>query len=425
MIEQLLMSPDAIKRAKAAPFYEQRIQILNKLRSKGYSVKTLYNFSKMLIHVANTIQSFSTDFVFSDNDIEKITEKSHLKGKKLFARTLKLLVQHVNRYKKYEHPMETEVRTAIHSFLKFKAHLSKATLDGYELTLKKFGFFLYANDIRFSNLDYREVDRFILSFRHWRPIAQRTQISRLINFLSFCEHNGLYVKKISTSIIRPHVWQYDTIPSALPWNAVEEARNTVSNPQSALRNKAIILLLSTYGFRSNEVRNLCLSDIDWENDIIHIYHTKTKKHSKYPLDVSVGNSIIEYILKERPQVESNFLFLGSKAPYSQLSRTGLCALIRRHFLKLGNCAGSKKGPHAIRHAVAQHMLNVNMPFKVIGDQLGHSSPASTYIYAKLDTLHLQKVAMDEINHLLIKNGSPQQTNENLHFVVMQNLEDVL
>lgn len=425
MIEQLLKSPDAIKRAQEAPFYKQRIEILNNLFANGYSVKTLYNFSKVLIHAANAIQQFNPNFIFSDDDISKASQASFLRNKKMFIATMKLLAQNLNRYTRYERHMDEAVKDAIYSFLEFKKHLSEATLEGYEATLKKFGCFLYDNNISFPNLDYSDVDQFLLTFSHFRPVAQRTQISRLINFFIFCEQRKLYKKKISTSIIRPHVWQYDTIPSALPWADIEHTRNNISNPHTALRNKAIFLLLSTYGFRSNEVRNIFLSDIDWENDIICIYHSKTRKYSKYPLDTSVGNAIIEYIQKERPKVKSKYLFLCSKAPYSQLSRTGLCTLIRQLFLKSKCNVKTKKGPHAIRHAVAQHMLDSNLSFKIIGDQLGHSSPASTYIYAKLNMQHLQKVAMPEINNLLADKIDIMLQNKKINFVILQNLEDVL
>ena len=42
------------------------------------------------------------------------------------------------------------------------------------------------------------------------------------------------------------------------------------------------------------------------------------------------------------------------------------------------------GPHALRHACATHLLAQGLSLKEIGDHLGHQSPETTRIYAKVD-----------------------------------------
>ena len=51
-----------------------------------------------------------------------------------------------------------------------------------------------------------------------------------------------------------------------------------------------------------------------------------------------------------------------------------------------------RGPHALRHATAQHLLDQGQSMKVIGDYLGHRNPSSVSVYAKVDLGALREVA---------------------------------
>ncbi len=51
-----------------------------------------------------------------------------------------------------------------------------------------------------------------------------------------------------------------------------------------------------------------------------------------------------------------------------------------------------RGPHALRHACAQRLLDQGLSLKEIGDHLGHRSPTATAVYAKIDLAGLRQVA---------------------------------
>jgi len=51
-----------------------------------------------------------------------------------------------------------------------------------------------------------------------------------------------------------------------------------------------------------------------------------------------------------------------------------------------------RGPHALRHACATHLVAAGLSLKEIGDHLGHRSTSTTRIYAKIDMPHLREVA---------------------------------
>ena len=62
---------------------------------------------------------------------------------------------------------------------------------------------------------------------------------------------------------------------------------------------------------------------------------------------------------------------------------GVQAIVNRRLRRLG-VVSQRRGPHALRHACAQRLLDQGLSFKEIGDHLGHRSPTSTAVYAKID-----------------------------------------
>jgi integrase/recombinase XerD len=73
-------------------------------------------------------------------------------------------------------------------------------------------------------------------------------------------------------------------------------------------------------------------------------------------------------------------------------------MVRDRLAAIGVVDG-RRGPHALRHAAAQHLLDQGMSMKVIGDFLGHRDPSSTAIYAKVNLTALREVAALDLEGL--------------------------
>lgn len=67
------------------------------------------------------------------------------------------------------------------------------------------------------------------------------------------------------------------------------------------RDYAILLLIVTYGLRAREIAAIKLDDIDWKNERLLIKARKAGHSTGYPLSVVVGNAILEYQKRDRPQ----------------------------------------------------------------------------------------------------------------------------
>ena len=99
-----------------------------------------------------------------------------------------------------------------------------------------------------------------------------------------------------------------------------------------------------------------------------------------------------------PRNATRTLFLTLLAPCRPLTKGTLGKMVRRRLRALGIVTG-RRGPHTLRHAAAQHLLDQGMAMKVIGDFLGHRSPSSTAVYAKVDLKALREVASFDLEGL--------------------------
>jgi integrase len=165
-----------------------------------------------------------------------------------------------------------------------------------------------------------------------------------------------------------------------------------------IRDRAILMLLATYGLRSGEVAGLCLKDLNWENETVSIARSKTRSAQKYPLVNEVGEAILRYLQQVRPRCTRRELFLTLKAPFRRLSQGSLYHLVSTRLDVLGIHV-PRRGPHSLRHACAGHLLAEGFSLKEIGDHLGHRSAEATRIYAKVDLAGLREVANFDLGGL--------------------------
>jgi site-specific recombinase XerD len=166
-----------------------------------------------------------------------------------------------------------------------------------------------------------------------------------------------------------------------------------------LRNRAIIMLLAIYGFRSSEVRNLRLDDLDWERERILLTRTKQPRQYQYPLVREVAEAILLYLYQARPKTDRREVFLRLVPPFEPLTAAGLGTMVHLRLQAL-NLKLPHTGPHALRHACASHLLAEGLSLKEIGDQLGHRDLRATRIYAKVDLKGLREVARFDLGGLL-------------------------
>lgn len=219
-------------------------------------------------------------------------------------------------------------------------------------------------------------------------------------FLRYGEERGWCAAGLAAAIAVPRAFRQERLPSGPSWTDVQRLLASVDmKNRKDIRDRAILLLLAVYGLRVDEARQLQLEDIDWERELILIRASKQRRARVYPLSQSMGNAILRYIREVRPRTKDRALFLRMKSPHRSLGVGGLWSIVGRRVRRLGIVV-QHPGPHCLRHACAAHLLAQGLSFKEIGDHLGHRSPDSTRIYAKVDLASLREVGNFDLGGLL-------------------------
>jgi hypothetical protein len=99
---------------------------------------------------------------------------------------------------------------------------------------------------------------------------------------------------------------------------------------------------------------------------------------------TVGAAIIRYLREARPPAARREVFLSCHPPFRPIHRRTLYLIVARR-LRAVSPSLPHHGPHALRHACATRLLEQGLSLKEIGDHLGHRSPDTTRIYAKVES----------------------------------------
>lgn len=179
------------------------------------------------------------------------------------------------------------------------------------------------------------------------------------------------------------------------------------NHKTALRNRAIVILLVQAGLRNSELRMLTPADLDFDNKCIEIKHGKGEKRRVVAFPALARQLVQEYLESavRPPYLSLNDFLFGTDSDengfstngriWKPISAQGLLGIVNR-YTRL--CCGHEVGVHALRHAAASLWAELGVQPRLIQQALGHSSYSTTErVY-----LHIlnNKTASNNINFAL-------------------------
>jgi len=221
--------------------------------------------------------------------------------------------------------------------------------------------------------------------------------SCLRSFLKYLHADGFVPGDLSPLVSGPVLYKFEDIPRAFTEEQVKTMLETTKRDKTpvGLRDYAILTLLATYGLRAGEVAQLRLDDIDWRAEKVHVRQTKTGNELFLPLVRAVGDALLNYLRRGRPQTELREIFLHARAPLGPFrGGSSLHGVVAHRLKEAGIQVEGRHGPHAFRFARAVSLLRGTVPVKIIGDLLGHRSAESTEVYLRLATDDLRAVSID-------------------------------
>ena len=249
-------------------------------------------------------------------------------------------------------------------------------------------------DVTLAAVEIADIDREVARW-HARDCSRITihdYAQRLRTFFRFAERQGWCTPGLAEGIMPSRFHPGEPLPKGLDRKEVVRLLATTEGSRPAdVRDRAILMVLVAYGLRAGEVAGLRLDDLDWEDEMLRVRRPKPGRTHHYPLSRGVGQTILRYLRELRPPRPERTLFLSLNAPIRSLSAAAISHVVRSRLDRIG-VTGKRRGPHALRHGAAQHLLDHGLSMKQVGDYLGHRSISATSAYARVQLGALREVA---------------------------------
>ncbi len=254
--------------------------------------------------------------------------------------------------------------------------LSEKTLAGYRQHFKIISKFLNT-DIPIDELCNGDLENFIAQMRETdlasNSISSYVRVMK--TFLSWC-----YQRELTDLKMKAYKCE-ETIKETYTDNELErllKKPNMRSCSFSEYRTWVIINLLVNNGCRAATIRNIKIKDVDLENLVIYLRHTKNKKSQVIPLCTQLCGIIREY-LRIRGGAADDYLFPNESG--EQLKEHGLRSSVSRYNNRRGV---ERTSIHAFRHTFARkYLVDCGGNAFTLQRLLGHSTLDMTKHYCAI------------------------------------------
>lgn len=150
------------------------------------------------------------------------------------------------------------------------------------------------------------------------------------------------------------------------------------------RDKAILLLFTTFGLRLSELQQLNLSSFNFNRGEFKIYR-KRGKEVNMPLNQSAVHSVTQYIELERPLLldkanDEDALFLSLQG--GRITVRAIRQLVKKYTsIPLGTTRDEGYSPHKLRATAASSLIEYGFSIYDVQNLLDHDNVTTTQLYA--------------------------------------------
>jgi integrase/recombinase XerD len=159
------------------------------------------------------------------------------------------------------------------------------------------------------------------------------------------------------------------------------------NMRTAVRDRALLLLLYNTGARVSEIVELKLSDLRLEGTAQVDLLGKGRKHRTCPLWPETV-AVLQAYLKQRAPKQSATERLFLNANGLGITRFGIRYLTAKYSAagqyRCSSLQTKTVSPHTIRHTTAMHLLRAGNDVNMVSYWLGHVDINTTHVYLEID-----------------------------------------
>jgi integrase/recombinase XerC len=275
--------------------------------------------------------------------------------------------------------------------LEFERNLSPSTLRAYRRELARFIEFSAPASHGPSEVTTADIRSFVAHL--WQQRLQPRSIGRALSsirtYFAFLVVEDVVRSNPAAAVPLPQKEQRQ--PEVVDRYAVEDLLESFPKTPAGRRDLAIVELLYGAGLRVGELVGLDMDDLSLNDRMLRV-RGKGRKERLVPFGRNAANALGAYFphrSRWRGGIgrDDDPIFVNQRG--GRLSDRSVRRILDDAVRRTADL--HRLHPHALRHAFATHLLEAGMDLRAIQELLGHSSLASTQIYAGVDLAHLMAV----------------------------------
>jgi len=275
--------------------------------------------------------------------------------------------------------------------LEFERNLSPATLKAYRRELARFvdrAELLRNGPAEVRTSDIRDWVAHLWQ-RRLQPRSLERALSSIRTYFSFLVTEGIIAANPAISVPLPR--KELSQPEVIDRYAIEGLLEAFPETPAGRRDLALVELLYGAGLRVGELVALNIEDLSLTQRLVRV-SGKGRKERIVPFGRRAENAVREYLphrsaWRGQHRGGDEPLFVNQRG--GRLSDRSVRRVLDEAVRRTADL--HRLHPHALRHAFATHLLEAGMDLRAIQELLGHSSLATTQIYAGVDLAHLMSV----------------------------------
>lgn len=236
---------------------------------------------------------------------------------------------------------------------------------------------------KWTTVTAADVDGYLLHLvaEDWIASSRKTAACAIRRFGRWLLDSGKVLRDPTIDIHLPNADEAPLLPTSLSEEQVATLFATVGSTTVVdLRTRLHLELLYSCALRNAEAVKLDVSDLDLDERTLLVRDGKGGKAAILPMLASTRHAAADYLALRRELLrgpDHGALLLGVSG-----RRLPQCAM-QSHLHNLSKTIGFHVHPHALRHAIAVHLLRRGTDIRYIQQYLRHESIESTKGYLRL------------------------------------------
>lgn len=265
---------------------------------------------------------------------------------------------------------------------------SPNTLAAYSNDLSQFVAFAQARVSEWRTVHGDLIMSYIMAMKGDQEYASATvarKVAAIKSFFHYLVESGQLADDPTATLDSPRVLK--RLPKAISAGDMERLLSEPAGGDSAkaLRDTALLELLSATGLRVTELISLDLDDLNLASATVRVTRPKDKRERIIPIHERALAPVQDYLERGRMQLLTDpaqqALFLNHRG--ERLTRQGLWLIVKHYVREVGIV--DDVTPHTLRHTFAAHLLDQKAELEEVQRILGHANISTTQIYTRVST----------------------------------------